>query len=62
MKTPEIVELIAKSNTVDDMVTNMSWFTDKPFKKGETYVFFDEIQEYKEITTKIKFWVDEGSF
>lgn len=42
MKTPEIVELIAKSNTVDDMVTNMSLFTDKPFKKGETYVFFDD--------------------
>lgn len=37
-------------------------FTDKPFKKGETFVFFDEIQEYKDITTKIKFWVDEGSF
>lgn len=62
LRTPEIIELIAKSDTVDDMVTNMSLFTDKPFQKGETYIFFDEIQEYKEITTKIKFWVDEGSF
>ena len=62
IKTPEIIELIAKSETVDDMITNLSLFTDKPFKKGETYIFFDEIQEYKELTTKVKFWVDEGSF
>lgn len=62
LRSPEIVELIAKSETVEDMVTNLSLFTDKPFKKGETFVFFDEIQEYKELTTKIKFWVDEGSF
>lgn len=25
-------------------------------------MFFDEIQEFKELATKIKFWVDEGSF
>ena len=62
LKSPEIVGLIAKSETVEDMVTNLSLFTDKPFNKGETFVFFDEIQEYKELTTKIKFWVDEGSF
>ena len=62
LKSPEIVSLISKSETVDDMVTNLSLFTDKPFRKGETFVFFDEIQEYKELTTKVKFWVDEGSF
>ena len=62
LETPEIVGLIEKSNTVDDLITNMSLFTDKAFKKGETYIFFDEIQECKDIITKIKFWVDEGSF
>ena len=59
---PEIVTLLAKSDTVDDMITNLSLFTDKSFVKGETFIFFDEIQEFKELTTKIKFWVDEGSF
>ena len=59
---PEIVTLLEKSDTVDDMITNLSLFTDKPFVKGETFIFFDEIQEFKELTTKIKFWVDEGSF
>ncbi len=62
LKTTEIIDLIAKSETVDDMVTNLSLFTDKPFEKGKTFIFFDEIQEFKELTTKIKFWVDEGSF
>lgn len=44
------------------MITNLSLFTDKPFIKGETFIFFDEIQEFKELATKIKFWVDDASF
>ena len=62
LKTPEIVELLKNSETVDDLVTNLSLFAEKPFEKGKTVVFFDEIQEFKELATKIKFWVDEGSF
>ena len=62
LKTPSLVDLLAKSETVDDMIANLSLFADKPFVKGKTFLFFDEIQEFKELTTKIKFWVDEGSF
>lgn len=62
LKTPEIASLLEKSETVDDMITNLSLFSTKPFVKGKTFIFFDEIQEFKELTTKIKFWVDEGSF
>ncbi|MBQ3225127.1 MAG: ATP-binding protein [Oscillospiraceae bacterium] len=62
LKTPALVDLLAKSETVDDMIANLSLFADKPFVKGKTFLFFDEIQEFKELTTKIKFWVEEGSF
>ena len=62
LETPEIASLLEKSETVDDMITNLSLFSNKPFTKGKTFIFFDEIQEFKELTTKIKFWVDEGSF
>ncbi len=62
LENPSIVDLLGKSDSVDDMITNLSLFTDKPFVKGQTFIFFDEIQEFKELTTKIKFWVDEGSF
>lgn len=62
LKSPQLCTLLLRSETVDDMITNLSLFTDKSFVKGKTVVFFDEIQEFKEITTKLKFWVDEGSF
>lgn len=32
------------------------------FRKGHTIIFFDEIQKFPDIVTKIKFWVDDGSF
>ncbi len=62
LKTPEIIKLLKNSENVDDLVTNLSLFAENPFKKGKTVIFFDEIQEFKELATKIKFWVDEGSF
>ncbi len=62
LKNQTLADLLSNSETVDDMIANLSLFADKPFKKGETFIFFDEIQEFKELTTKIKFWVDEGSF
>lgn len=62
VKTPEIIQLLSKSKSVEDMITNLSLFADRPMIKGKTFIFFDEIQEFKELSTKIKFWVDEGSF
>lgn len=44
------------------MITNLSFSVDRPFQRGKTFLFFEEIQEFKELVTKIKFWVDEGSF
>ncbi len=40
----------------------MTIATTHDLKKGKTIIFFDEIQEYKEIVTKIKFLVEEGGF
>ena len=54
--------LLAQSETVDDMIANLSLFAEKPLIRGKTVIFFDEIQEFKELATRIKFWVDEGSF
>lgn len=62
LKTPALINLLARSETIDDMIANLSLFATKQLVKGKTFLFFDEIQEFKELTTKIKFWVDEGSF
>lgn len=62
LDNPSIINLLSKSETVDEMITSLSLFTNKQFYKGKTFIFFDEIQEFKELATKIKFWVGEGSF
>ena len=62
LKTPDIIGILSESDTVDDLMANLSLFADKPLVRGKTFFFFDEIQEFKELSTKIKFWVDEGSF
>jgi len=59
---PEIVGLFKNIENSDDLIVNLSLLTNKKLIKGETVLFFDEIQEYKEIVTKIKFLVDEGDF
>jgi len=45
-----------------DFLLRLSMVTDQPLIKGETVIFFDEVQECKEIVTAIKFLVEEGSF
>lgn len=62
LKSPELVKVLASAETVDDLITALSLFADKPLLKGETFIFIDEIQEFRELATKLKFWVDEGSF
>ena len=62
LKSPTLIKVLEKSESVDDLITNLSLFSNKPLNKGKTFLFFDEIQEFKELATKIKFWVDEGSF
>ena len=57
-----LINVLKKSESVDDLITNLSLFSNKPLNKGKTFLFFDEIQEFKELATKIKFWVDDGSF
>ena len=45
-----------------DILLRLSAITEVPLVKGETVVFFDEVQECKEIVTAIKFLVEEGSY
>lgn len=40
----------------------ISALTDIPWKKDRTMIFFDEVQECREIVTAIKFLVEEGSY
>ena len=62
IEEPELVGALARCNSVEDLVVMLSAAKNYSFTKGRTILFIDEVQELREIVTRIKFWVDEGSF
>ena len=62
IREPELIPVFEKSRSVEDLVINLSAVRNHSFKKGETILFIDEIQEAKDVITKVKFWTEEGSF
>ncbi len=62
IRQPKIVEILTRATDVDDLIMKLSLFSEKRITPGETIIFFDEIQRYKEIVTKIKFLVDDKRF
>ncbi|MCC8082171.1 MAG: DUF4143 domain-containing protein [Lachnospiraceae bacterium] len=62
IRQPEIVSVLESSDSVDDLILKLSLYGEKKITPGETYLFFDEIQRYKEVVTKIKFWVEDGRY
>ena len=62
IETPTAVDVLAAAKTVDDLVLGFSALSTQKLEKGKTIIFIDEVQKYKEMITKIKFFVEEGSF
>lgn len=59
---PEAVELFGNHHGTKDLLLRLSAFSKKKLIPGKTLVFFDEVQECKEMVTAIKFLVDDGSY
>ncbi len=62
VENPGAVELFKGAKSSSDILLRLSAFTPIPLIKGETLIFFDEVQKCPEIVTAIKFLVDEGSY
>ncbi len=62
VEQPDAVELFKGAQNSDDILLRLSAISTKPLIKGETLVFFDEVQKYPDIVTAIKFLVNEGSY
>lgn len=62
IESPAAVRLFKDVNSAAEILLRLSAFTTKPLVKGDTLIFFDEIQECEDIVTAIKFLVDEGSY
>ena len=62
VETPEAIEIFKGAKSSSDILLRLSALTTVPLIKGETLIFFDEVQKCPEIVTAIKFLVDEGSY
>ena len=54
--------LIENARNSADILLRISALTNQPLIPGKTLIFFDEVQECKEIVTAIKYLVEEGSY
>jgi predicted AAA+ superfamily ATPase len=59
---PDAVDVFKNAKNSADILLRLSAMTTLPLIKGETLIFFDEVQKCPEIVTAIKFLVDEGSY
>ena len=55
-------EVFTNFENVEDIINRITAITNHKLIKNKTIIFFDEVQEVKEIVTSIKFLVEEGSF
>lgn len=62
IEMPEAMELFKGAKNSSDILLRLSAITSVPLIKGETLVFFDEVQQCPNIITAIKFLVDDGSY
>lgn len=62
IENQDAIGLFENAKSSDDILLRISMLTDVPLEKGRTLIFFDEVQECKEMVTAIKFLVEEGSF
>ncbi len=58
----EAASIFAGARNSSDILIRLSAMTDISLIKGETLIFFDEVQMCPDIVTAIKFLVDEGSY
>lgn len=62
IENPDAANLLKGAKSSQDLLLRLSTLTSQPLMKGETLIFFDEVQRCPDIVTAIKFLVDEGSY
>ena len=62
IEQPDAISLFSGAKDAKDLLLRLSAFTRRQLIPGKTLIFFDEVQECKDIVTAIKFLVDEGNF
>ena len=59
---PELVKLFDGARDAKDLLMRLSLVTKQPLEKDRTIIFLDEVQEFKDMVTRVKFLVEDGSY
>ena len=63
VERPEFKEIIRDGFSVESLIRNISMIDPRlRFTPGRTLLFFDELQEFPEIATSLKFFAQDGRF
>lgn len=62
IENPQHTELFSKAKSDEDIILRLSALFGEKMIPGETIIFFDEVQECRELITQIKYLVQEGSY
>ena len=62
IERPDAVKVFENARSSEDILLRISAFTDVPLVSGKTLIFFDEVQECKEIVTAVKFLVEDRKY
>ena len=62
VESPEAVEVFSTAKNSNDILLRLSVLTDKPLIKGDTLIFFDEVQLFPRARTAIKYLVEDGRY
>ena len=58
----DVRDFLMSINNASEISEGLGLYSDVPLKEHESVIFFDEIQRYPDIVTKIKFLVDEDRY
>ena len=62
IEKPELIPILENAYSVNDLIVNITAVMNYRFIPGESILFVDEVQQLKDIITRIKFWVEDGRF
>ena len=62
IENPDYISIFENSAGADDIILRLSALFGEHMIPGETIIFFDEVQECKELITQIKYLVQDGTY
>lgn len=62
VEQPDAVKIFDHAKNSQDLLLRLSAISATPLVKGETLIFFDEVQRCPNLVSALKFLVDEGSY